>query len=299
MNNFTLPFEVKSETKDYVLSKLYDQKDSYLLKIPAGKHIEQVINIRIKPTGHDLSFTLNVKLEACSSAVIIEDWACDVESENVNFTHHIECMENSNLKYVILNSASDKTTITENRSSDIHSDSRCDIYSYYFGSRKVNSKLVQRAVGKGASVFTDIIAKSENEQDMNFDCEHKYIGRNGNGEIGMKAVVKDRAMMNLDGMINIEKTGGGSAGYLKQETLNLSQNTQVKATPGLKIEHNDVKAGHGSSIRNLNDEDLYYFAARGIDEETAKNLLIRSFLGSELGKIQKWDTVYTAVKKLI
>jgi len=115
----------------------------------------------------------------------------------------------------------------------------------------------------------------------------------------MKGIAQDKAILSFDGLVQINKTAGNSTGYLKQETLNLSPNTTVRAVPALKIDTNDVKAGHSATVRNLNDEDLYYFGARGIRKEMAKKLLITGFLGKELKKIRKHKTAYESIKKLI
>ena len=299
MEKFILPFSIESESKDYVISKNYEEDNSFELRIPKNKIVGSPITLKIKPTASDLCFKLNVFCEEGSSAVIIEDWSSEVQSEKVELEFGIECQANSQLKYVALNSASDKTSIIEKRGTQIHSDAKCDIISYYFGSQKVDSQLQQKTTGDGAEVNTDVVARSQNHQDLSFDYEHFYVGKNGSGEIGMKAVAQDKGMVKLDGMVNIAQTGGGSAGYLQQETLNLSPDTIVKATPGLKIDTNDVKAGHGASVRNLNDEDLYYFAARGIGPEKAKQLMISGFLGAELEKIKDFEGVWEKVKKLI
>jgi len=296
---FILPFTIESDSSNYVLSKNYEENNSFILTIPKNTQLDSPIKLKIKSTAEDLNFKLKIELEEGSSAVIIEDWSSEVQSQFVDFENSIECQANSHLKYVILNSASSKTQVTEKRQSEIHNDAKCDIVSYYFGSKKVTSTLQQKTVGTGAEVNTDVIARSENEQDLNFNYEHFYVGKNGSGEIGMKAVAQDKGMVNLDGMVNIAQTGGGSAGYLQQETLNLSPNTIVKATPGLKIDTNDVKAGHGSSIRNLNEEDLYYFAARGIKPDAAKQLMISGFLGAELEKVQEWEGVLERVRGMI
>lgn len=294
-----VPFTIEPLSKDYVLSKVYGDENSFKLTIPKNTSIEKPIYLKIKPTAEDLTFQLSVECEEGATGVVIEDWTSEVTSESVNFKLQIVCNPNSSLKYIVLNSASAKTQVVEDRKTEIHADAKCDIYSYYFGTKKVESKLVQETVGKAAEVNTDIITRSTEEQDLNFDCEHQFNAANGTGQINMKAVAQEKGMVKLDGMVNITARGGGSAGYLQQETLNLSPQTIVKATPGLKIDTNDVKAGHGSSIRNLNQEDLFYFAARGIGEEEAKKLLVTGFLGAELEKINEWEGVYEEVRKLI
>lgn len=299
MNQFTLPFTIEPESKDYVLSKVYEEESSFKLLIPKNAHIEPPIWLKIKPTASDLRFKLTVECEAGASAVIMEEWSSDIKAGKVEFKLHVMAQPNSELKYIVLHAASSETEVKETRTTEIQTDAKCEIHSYYFGSKKVDSQLVQKAMGKAAEVNTDLITRTQDQQELNFDYEHQFIGQNGQGQMGMKAVAQDKGMVRLNGMVNITHTGGGSAGYLQQETLNLSPTTIVKATPGLKIDTNDVKAGHGSSIRNLNDEDLYYFAARGIDAETAKNLMIRGFLGAGLEKLEGWEEVYEGVKRMI
>lgn len=300
MNNFHLPFTVESESKDYVLSKCYEEKtESYKLSVPEGKHLETPIWIRMNPSSDNIEFSLTVEIAEDASASIIEDWSMEVRSADIQLKSFIRCARASELKYIILNHTANNTQIHEVRSSEIAEGAKCHIYSYQFGSKKVDSIMQQKTVGPKAEILTDIVAKSSDAQELNFNCEHLYAAKDGSGLIGMKGIAQDKAMLNFDGMVNIAQTGGGSSGFLNQETLNLSPNTVVRATPGLKIDTNDVKAGHGASVRNLSDEDIYYFGARGINKEEAKKLLITGFLGAEISKIQEFTPAYETIKKLI
>ncbi len=301
MTDFTLPFSIGyPNKKDFVLAKCYEEKrECYKLTIPANKQLEEAIYIKLKPTTNDLNLKLIIELGEGASATIIEDWSTEVKSPTIRFEQHIKCQPNSDLKYVVLNCSSQKTEMTEKRTSDVATDAKCHIYTYHFGTKKLDSQLTQTTSGNGAEINTDIIAKSATNQDLSFNAEHEYTKKQGSGEIGMKGIAQDKAILSFDGMVTIKKTGSGSAGYLKQETLNLSPNTTVRAVPGLRIDTNDVKAGHSAAIRNLNEEDLYYFGARGIGKEMAKKLLITGFLGKELKKIKQHKTAYESIKKLI
>lgn len=136
-------------------------------------------------------------------------------------------------------------------------------------------------IGKGAEAVIKILANAAGTQKLDLNAELMCNEAQSKGEIVMKGVASDHAHLNFDGLVHIGKKAAGSSAYLKQEILNLSPHTSIHAKPGLKIETNDVKAGHSASVRNLNDEDLYYFAARGIDSKTAKRLLVTGFFGNE------------------
>ena len=60
--------------------------------------------------------------------------------------------------------------------------------------------------------------------------------------------------------------------------LLLSEGASIDTKPQLEIYADDVKASHGSTIGQLDDEALFFLrAARGIDEETARLVLTRGF----------------------
>jgi len=298
--NFPLPFSIETSNKDYILSKLYEEKrESYLLTISERAKIESPITIKLNAISDNLDFHLKIHLKKGASMTIIEDWSSDISAKYVEYTNDIFCDSNTTLKYIILNNVSDNTNLKIKRITNIQNDSKCHIYAYHFGSKTVTSHVLQKANGKSSEVKTDIITKLNKKQELNFNAEHIYYGKEGSGEITMKGVAEDQAILNFDGMVNITQTGDGSAGYLNQEILNLSKNTIVKAIPGLKIDNNNVKAGHSANIRNLNNEDLYYFGARGIEKDEAKKLLITGFMGVEIKKIEHLTSAYETIKKLI
>ncbi len=300
MNNFSLPFIIEyPNKKDYVLSKLYkEKKECYLLKISQNKKLSEPITINIKPLTTDLRFKLDVQIEKGSSVTIIEDWTSEVTSKVVHYENNITCKEDSWLNYIIINRSSDKTEITEARTSNISANAVCNIYSFQFGSTKTRSNLYQKA-SKGAQIDSNIITKSKSDQDLSYSCQHFYEEGDGRGEISMRGISDDKSKLSFNGAINIGKKGGGTRSYLSQDTLNLSPHATIKAVPGLNIDTNDVQTGHRASVRNLNDEDIHYFGTRGIDKVTARNLLITGFLKKEIKKIERWKYAHNIVYNLI
>lgn len=51
----------------------------------------------------------------------------------------------------------------------------------------------------------------------------------------------------------------------------------VNVKPNLQIIADDVKCSHGAAISDLEEDQLFYFQARGIDKATARKSLIFSF----------------------
>ena len=70
------------------------------------------------------------------------------------------------------------------------------------------------------------------------------------------------------------------AGQLTRSLL-LEPRATVNLKPNLQIIADDVKCSHGAAISDLEDSQLFYFQARGIDLETARKALVLSF-GAEV-----------------
>jgi Fe-S cluster assembly protein SufD len=56
--------------------------------------------------------------------------------------------------------------------------------------------------------------------------------------------------------------------------------------PNLEIETGEVTgAGHASATGRFDDEQLFYLMARGIDESTARRLVVRGFFADIIERI--------------
>ncbi|XP_010531728.1 PREDICTED: protein ABCI7, chloroplastic [Tarenaya hassleriana] len=85
----------------------------------------------------------------------------------------------------------------------------------------------------------------------------------------------------FDGNVRVNKFAQQTdAGQLTRSLL-LEPRATVNVKPNLQIIADDVKCSHGAAISDLDDDQLFYFQARGIDLETARRALILSF-GSEV-----------------
>ena len=60
-------------------------------------------------------------------------------------------------------------------------------------------------------------------------------------------------------------------------SLLLAPRGTINVKPNLQIIADDVKCTHGAAISDLEDDQLFYFRARGIDEQTARSALVFSF----------------------
>ena len=69
-------------------------------------------------------------------------------------------------------------------------------------------------------------------------------------------------------------------------SLILDNESKANNKPELEIYADDVKCSHGSTVSKLNQDQVYYFKSRGIDEEQAIKILQKAFLVETLEIIE-------------
>ncbi|KAK4400727.1 protein ABCI7, chloroplastic [Sesamum angolense] len=81
----------------------------------------------------------------------------------------------------------------------------------------------------------------------------------------------------FDGNVQVNREAQQTdAGQLTRSLL-LEPRATVNVKPNLQIIADDVKCSHGAAISDLEENQLFYFRARGIDVEAARKALIFSF----------------------
>jgi len=73
----------------------------------------------------------------------------------------------------------------------------------------------------------------------------------------------------------------------------LSRGATANSKPELEIYADDVKCAHGATVGELDREQLFYAAARGLDPATARALLLEGFIGGLWDGLDD-DTIRTA-----
>jgi len=125
-------------------------------------------------------------------------------------------------------------------------------------------------------------AQQNNEVLIQLDIVHQ--APRTRSETLLRGVVEDSAKISLTGTIIVEEAAQDTNAFLTENILLLSDQAQAEAIPNLEIHANQVKCSHAATITNINQEHLFYFAARGISAATATRLIIDGFLAAATTK---------------
>jgi Fe-S cluster assembly protein SufD len=82
----------------------------------------------------------------------------------------------------------------------------------------------------------------------------------------------------FQGRVIVDRAAQKTDGQQLHKALLLSPTAEIDVKPELTIYADDVSCAHGAACGELDDEALFYLQARGLDEKTARSLLIEGFL---------------------
>jgi len=100
-----------------------------------------------------------------------------------------------------------------------------------------------------------------------------------------KNIIADKAHGVFNGKIFVPKPAQLTDASQLNRNLLLSPQARVDTKPQLEITADNVKCAHGATVSQLEDDEIFYLQSRGIDENSARHLLIKAFAAEIINKI--------------
>ncbi len=81
----------------------------------------------------------------------------------------------------------------------------------------------------------------------------------------------------FDGSVKVNRLAQHTDAAQLSRNLLMVPRATVNVKPNLQIVADDVKCTHGCAVSDLEEEELFYLQARGVDADLARQLLVASF----------------------
>ncbi|MCL6698951.1 SufD family Fe-S cluster assembly protein [Sphingomonas sp. NSE70-1] len=105
----------------------------------------------------------------------------------------------------------------------------------------------------------------------------------------IRSVLGDKATGSFLGRIEVAREGQQTDAEQSVKAMLLDRGATANAKPELEIFADDVKCAHGATVGELDKNQLFYAAARGMDPATARALLLEGFVGGLWDEIEGND----------
>jgi Fe-S cluster assembly protein SufD len=152
----------------------------------------------------------------------------------------------------------------------------------------VRNNVYAKFTGEGAECTLNGLSLATGEQliDNHTTIDHA-VPRCASHEL-YKAILDGKARGVFNGKIYVRPDAQKTDARQTNKTLLLSDEATIDTKPQLEIFADDVKCTHGATVGQLDEEQLFYLRTRGIDLQTARDLLTFAFAGDVINRIYEF-----------
>lgn len=109
---------------------------------------------------------------------------------------------------------------------------------------------------------------------------------NSNSNELYKGILAEQSTAVFNGKIFVRQDAQKTNAFQSNKNILLSDDATINTKPQLEIWADDVKCSHGCTTGQLDEDQLFYLRARGIDFETARAMLLHAFAEEVIEKVK-------------
>lgn len=158
------------------------------------------------------------------------------------------------------------------------------------GSALSRHELVMHINGDGARVFSNGILFGDGKRHLDTRLAITHSAQHTGCELNWRGLGTGRSRIAFYGGITIDAGADHTEAALSNRNLLLSEQAEIDTQPVLVIHADEVQAAHGATVGQLDANSLFYLRSRGIDDHTARTLLVAAFVHELLNLIEDEPT---------
>lgn len=157
----------------------------------------------------------------------------------------------------------------------------------------VNSKISWTQVEVGAAItwkYPSVILQGDNSVGefysvaltngkMQADTGTKmiHLGKNTKSTIVSKGISADYSHNSYRGLVKVAPKAEGARNYTQCDSMLVGDQCSANTFPYIEVGNASSQVEHEASTSKMNEEQLFYFQARGISKEDAVNMIVNGF----------------------
>lgn len=256
--------------------------------VPRNVDAEDV-TIRTTMNSRSLfNYTL-VVTEQSSSVTILERQSTGGDLEGERYYSgivEISADENSQVQYGSLQDLDEETYNYTLKHGSADQYAMINWIEGNLGTRLTKSEVETTLDGEGAE--TRIVGAFFGHNDQHFDINSRVWHRaeHTTADLVTRGVLDDQARSVYEGVQDVGTEAWDTNSYQRENTLMLSDESEADASPKLIINNHDTEASHSATVGQVDQGDLFYMISRGVDRQSAENMLVEGFFVPVLDEIE-------------
>ncbi|MDX2507002.1 MAG: Fe-S cluster assembly protein SufD [Gammaproteobacteria bacterium] len=300
---FATWFGQTAQHQQHVFSALNTalMNDGVFIHIAAGIKLSKPIEIIYLNLETDTPLMIQprnlVVMDKDASATLIERYLCtngsDSRSEHTGESFYF----NNNLTEIVLqdNAALSHYRTQEESKQSYHmgsifisqmAESEYNNTTFATGGHWARTDINVDFKGQSARCNLNGLYTVGEQQLIDFHTRVQHSVPNCCSQENFKGILYGKGRAVFDGHIIVDKDAQGTDAHMSNANLLLTRKAEVDTKPQLEIYADDVKCSHGTTVGQLEPEQIFYLRSRGIEESAAKKMLCQGFAAEVINTIE-------------
>ena len=268
--------------------------DGYFVDVADGAELAKPIELQNVQAAGQAHVRLPVRVGAGARAVVVERQT-GTGNALVSSVANVDVGDGAELSWLIVQEQPETATHLGQFNARIGKDAKLTVFVMNAGGKLVRQEINVQARGEG-SAFTlrgiNLLA-GDTHTDVTMVLDHA-VPHTVSTEV-IRNVVTGKARGVFQGRINVHQHAQKTDAKMACNTLLLSDDGEFSTKPELEIFADDVQCGHGATVTEIDRNHLFYLMARGIEEKTARGLLVKAFVAEVIEELEN-ETVVDALE---
>jgi len=185
--------------------------------------------------------------------------------------------EGAKVRHEFLQQKAPEARLVETLTAEVSAGGSYELRVVQSGARSARVNVAIALLGESSScdLTGAMIADQKQQLDLHSVIHHSVPScRSGQRQ---KNMVSGSAECIFKGSIKVDKLAQKTLSSQICRSLLLTKKSKVKVMPSLQIQADDVQCSHGAALTQLDPEQVFYMASRGLDGRDARRLMLIGF----------------------
>jgi len=267
-------------------------EDGAYLRIRRGAVIEQPVHLLYVSAGAGCEIMTNprtlIVAEESSQAAVIEDYvSIGAEAAFSNAVTELAAGQDAVVSHFLIERENLAAFNVSTLRIEQAKGTNIATHSILLGGGVVRNNVHPVLAGEGAECLINGLYVGAGRQHLDNYMLVEHAQPHGSSRQFYNGILADEARGVFHGRIVVHKDAQRTDAKQTNRNLLLSDNARIDTKPQLEIHADDVKCTHGATIGQIEEEPLFYLRARGLDEASARNLLLYAFAAECLDRMKE------------
>lgn len=264
--------------------------DGWFIDIAAGTEVSGPIEIQNVQAGGQTHSRFPVRVGEGAKATIVERQTGEGDAL-VSSISHLTLARDAELLWMIVQDHPEGATHFGQFNAELAEGAKLTLFIMNAGSKLVRQEVRVRMTGEGGDFQLRGINLLTGDMHCDVTMMLDHLAENTTSTEIVRNVANGTAKGVFQGQIRVAKEAQKTDARMACNTLLLSDEAEFSTKPELEIFADDVACGHGATVTEIDRNHLFYLMARGIDEKTARGLLVKAFVAEIIEELEDEATV--------